>query len=327
MAQSPARRSTFSYALDSAGSDRQADLGEHLPVADGGLVGAAVELGHVDHPLPTASADHAARVERGAHRRQVLRGVGLAERAAQRAPVADDRVGDDPLGVAEDRERVGEGVGLQELAVAGHRADPDVVGLDADVAELAVQVVDVDQVLRRGQPELHHRQQAVAPCHQPGLRTQPLQQVERVVDARGALVLERCRHLHVGPPATTTCMPLSHGRERTVNADLRLSLGRASRRRSRARRVRCECRFAWLRPAAAGGPRARQVPAETGRQEGREVPQGEAGGETTEEGRAEAGPRPPAERGLRGPGSPCRSFPALRGRGGRRPHRPVRTAG
>ena len=94
-------------------------------VADRGLVRAAVELLHRHDPLAGAAADHAARVERGADGGQVLGRVGLAERAAERAAVAHDRVGDHPLGVAEDRERRGQLVGLEQLAVAGHRADPD----------------------------------------------------------------------------------------------------------------------------------------------------------------------------------------------------------
>ena len=51
-------------------------------------------------------------------------------------------------------------VGLEQLAVARHRADADLVAVLADVAELG-QVVDVDQVLGRRQAQLHHRQQAV----------------------------------------------------------------------------------------------------------------------------------------------------------------------
>ena len=74
---------------------------------------------------PASAADDAAGVERRADRGQVLGRVGLAQRAAERAAVAHDRVGDHPLGVAEDRERGGQLGGLQQLAVPGHRADPD----------------------------------------------------------------------------------------------------------------------------------------------------------------------------------------------------------
>ena len=152
---------------------------------------------------PDGVADHAARVEGGAHRGEVLGGVRLAERAADRAPVADDRVGDDRLGVREDREERGELRRLQQLAVPGHRADPDLVRADPDVAELVVEVVDVDDVLEVGQPELHHRQQAVATGDEPGLAAEPLEQPDGVLDAGGAFVLERGGDLHERPPRRT----------------------------------------------------------------------------------------------------------------------------
>ncbi len=53
---------------------------------------------------PGCAADDAARAERGADGRQVLGRVGLAQRAAEGAAVAHDGVGDDALGVADDRE-------------------------------------------------------------------------------------------------------------------------------------------------------------------------------------------------------------------------------
>ena len=67
---------------------------------------------------------------------------------------------------------------------------------DAHVAELVVQVVDVDEVLEVGQPQLHHRDQAVAAGDQSGFLAEPVQQADRVVHARGALVVERCGYLH-----------------------------------------------------------------------------------------------------------------------------------
>ena len=73
----------------------------------------------------------------------------------------------------------------------GHRADPDLAVLLADVAELAGESVDVDQVLGRRQPELHHRQQRMAARQQPGVRPERSQQLERVVDTRGSLVFKR----------------------------------------------------------------------------------------------------------------------------------------
>jgi len=80
--------------------------------------------------------------------------------------------------------------------VARHRPDPYDVAVGLDVAEGAVQVVDVDEVLRRGEPELHHRQQAVPPGDHPRLLAQPLEEADRVLDAGGAGVLDRRGHLH-----------------------------------------------------------------------------------------------------------------------------------
>ena len=146
--------------------------------------------------VPGRALDDADRVERRAHRGEVLRGVGLAQRAAEGASVADGRVGDDALGVAEDREQVPQQLGLEELAVARHRADPYDVAVGLDEAEGVVQVVDVDEVLRGGQPELHHRQQAVPPGDHPGLLAQPLEEPDGVLDAGGPGVLDRRGHLH-----------------------------------------------------------------------------------------------------------------------------------
>ena len=58
IAQSPARRLTFSYALPPFVAERDPHLDEHLGVADRGLVRAAVELGHVDDALAARPADH-----------------------------------------------------------------------------------------------------------------------------------------------------------------------------------------------------------------------------------------------------------------------------
>ena len=56
-----------------------------------------------------------------------------------------------------------EQLGLEQRAVARHRADPDLVAVRLDVAELVGERVDVDHVRGRGEAELHHRQQASGP--------------------------------------------------------------------------------------------------------------------------------------------------------------------
>jgi hypothetical protein len=92
--------------------------------------------------------------------------------------------------------------------VPGHRADTDLCGLHPDVAQLAVEIVDVDQVFRVGQPELHHRKQAVAAGEEPGGAPQPLQQPESMIDTGGTLVFQRGRNLHATPPCLVLGCPV-----------------------------------------------------------------------------------------------------------------------
>ena len=66
-----------------------------------------------------------------AHGGKVLGGVGLAERAADRAAVANDGVGDDALGVGEDLQALAREAGLQQVPVARHRADADLPSCSA----------------------------------------------------------------------------------------------------------------------------------------------------------------------------------------------------
>jgi hypothetical protein len=96
---------------------------------------------------------------------------------------------------AEDREPRREQVGLQDVDVPRERADPDLVALLAYVREL-VQVVDVDEVLGIRQPQLHHRQQAVAAGDDACLRPEPLERLEGALDAGRAFVSEWGGGLH-----------------------------------------------------------------------------------------------------------------------------------
>lgn len=60
-----------------------------------------------------------------------------------------------------------------------------------------MEIVDVDEVFEVGEPQLHHRDQAVPTGDEPGLTAQSLQ--KRVTDARCALIFERSRNLHESP--------------------------------------------------------------------------------------------------------------------------------
>ena len=84
---------------------------------------------------------------------------------------------------------------LEQVDVAGERADADLALLLANVGEL-VQIVDVDQVLGVREPQLHHRQQAVPACDDARLGPEALQRRDHALHARGTLILERCGSLH-----------------------------------------------------------------------------------------------------------------------------------
>src|SRR5918995_1100256 len=172
-----------------AGAEWQPDLRKHLALADGRHVRADVELVQADDAFALGPANHGPRLQRGANRRQVLRCVRLGERAADRAAVAHDWVGNHMLGVAEGREARRKQVGLQQLHMARERADAELVVRLADVGEL-MEIVDVDQMLRVREPELHHRQQAVTAGDDSRLGTEPLKRLDGAVDAGRTLVLE-----------------------------------------------------------------------------------------------------------------------------------------
>ena len=84
----------------------------------------------------------------------------------------------------------------EEVGVAGHRADDQIVTVDGDRAQLPDQIVDVDQVLRSGEAELHHREQAVPAGDHTRIRAELLEERDRMVDARRTFVRERCWNLH-----------------------------------------------------------------------------------------------------------------------------------
>jgi hypothetical protein len=66
------------------------------------------------------------------------------------------------LGVSEDREGRRQQIRFEQFAVASHRPDTYLVSFLADVAQLIVQTVDVDQGVEVGQTKFHHWQKTVA---------------------------------------------------------------------------------------------------------------------------------------------------------------------
>jgi len=80
----------------------------------------------------------------------------------------------------------------------GHRADDQLVAVDADVVQFG-EIVDVDDTFRLGDPQPHHRNQAVPSGDEPGFGPVPFQQGERLVDGMGLGVVNGCRSLHARP--------------------------------------------------------------------------------------------------------------------------------
>ncbi len=172
-----------------ARSKRQADLDQQVPRTHRRRVRTDVKLLHRDRALAICAADHRLCLDRGADGRKVLRSVGLAERAADRAAVAHHRVGNHLLGVAKQREVLSEELRVQQLDVAGERSDRDLLALLADVGELG-QIVDVDQVLGLCESQFHHRHQAVAAGDDARPGAALLERRDDAVDAGRALVLK-----------------------------------------------------------------------------------------------------------------------------------------
>ena len=109
-----------------------------------------------------------------------------------RAAVAHLRIGDQQRGLVQDRQRFGDVVRGQQLVLGGHGADHDLVAVAADAFQ-AVDAVQVDQMLGGGEPELHHRDQAVAAGQRPGIVAQGREQFHRIGHGRRPVIAERAR--------------------------------------------------------------------------------------------------------------------------------------
>ena len=136
---------------------------------------------------PSGPARDELGVEREENRAEVARGVGVRDRAADRAAMAH-------LGVADVRGDLwdhgavpGEHGVAHELGVPGERADRDPVAVLPHVAEV-VEPADVDEHRRAREAQPEHGDQRLAAREQ--LRVVAREQLDRVVDRPGALVLE-----------------------------------------------------------------------------------------------------------------------------------------
>jgi hypothetical protein len=123
------------------------------------------------------------------HGGQVRGGVGVRDRAADRAPVPDLRVTDLPRRVREQRHFAGQDVGVLHVVVSGQGADRDVGAFVVDVRQV-VQTAEVDDHLGCGQPQLHQRQQRVTAGQELRVVAVFGRQAHRLLDRACPLVAE-----------------------------------------------------------------------------------------------------------------------------------------
>ncbi len=176
-------------------TDGHTDLHQKLRLVQRGLVRSEEELPDADGAPASGALGDEGRPQCREGRGQVLRRIGLAQRTAHGAAVAYERIGDDPLRVPQDGEVFADDRRGEQFRVADHRSDGQVVPVHPDQRQLA-EAVDVDEGFGLGQPQFHHRQQAVSARHHPCLGAVPCEQLDRLLEAGGPLVLECSRNLH-----------------------------------------------------------------------------------------------------------------------------------
>ncbi len=116
----------------------------------------------------------------------VVGGIGVREITAHGGPVPHQRIGDHLRGVEQQRVRARHEGRLLELVLSRERADREVVAPLLHVGEVA-EPVDVDQGLRRGEPEAHRRQEALPAGEDLGVVAELRHESDRFI--------ERVRHV------------------------------------------------------------------------------------------------------------------------------------
>jgi hypothetical protein len=137
------------------------DLGKQFVRLERGLEQAQEELPDTDLARAAGTARDDRRVQREQDGGQVGGGVGVRDRAADRATVPDLGVADLAGRVREQRHLTAEQPGVLDIVVPGQRADRDMRSLVGDVGKLT-QATQVDDYLGGGQPQFHQRQQRMA---------------------------------------------------------------------------------------------------------------------------------------------------------------------
>ena len=161
------------------------DRGQEFARFKRGEIGALVELSCGDFACAGRAFEPVARAQGHHQRRHVVAGIAIGDIAADGAAVAYLGIGDQKYGFVQNGQRFADLVGRQQFVLGGHRADHDRVAVAADALE-AGDAMQVDQMLRAREPELHHRHQAVAAGQRAGLVTQGREQFHRVGHASPA---------------------------------------------------------------------------------------------------------------------------------------------
>ena len=194
-----------------------ADLGEHLVRRDRGLERVHQELADRDLALAGRALQDDARTEREHHRAEVAGRVRVGERSADRPEVADQGIRDLRRGGGDRRVARADDVVGGELVVPDQRADPQAPVFLLDAVQ-AFDPVDVDQLTRRGEPELHDRDQALPSREHLRVVAVRGEEAERLVEGRRSVVLEARRQHRLDLPskdaksAVRTMVRLSHDR-------------------------------------------------------------------------------------------------------------------
>ena len=133
----------------------------------------------------------------------------MSNRATDGATVADLRVADVAGGVCEQRNVLLEHRRGLDLSVVRECADGDVVTGVTNVRQVG-DAADVDEQRRRGQTQLHERQEAVATGQELGLIAGLGDQADGFLGGGSTLVIERCGN-HCGS-LVPTAQPLAQAR-------------------------------------------------------------------------------------------------------------------
>ena len=153
---------------------------------------------------PSARGDHDLAAVGERDRAELGRGVGVAEAAAERAPVAHPRVADLARRLRRQRQLRAELRAALELAMTGERPERD--GAVGALEARQRQPPDVDQQVGRGEAEAHHRDQALSAGDRSRLAIGAGERVDRLLDGLRARVLERARvHLRRPTPRRRRC--------------------------------------------------------------------------------------------------------------------------